>query len=293
MRLRLTKLFKYLEVCFFSCFLAYGLANCSSSEGENDIKTIDQGTLKDHGSSNQRLDTETLPILDQSVDLLLSDLKVTYSDHKVVPVEDSNVPPMPDKAVNLPDKAIPDLPKPDLGDPCLRAASPECWDISAIFFKTDFELYPVEALGQVVADGQKVYGYLDGTKDDTYTTPGYICLPYYSTPKPQPLTWDIERIPIDEKTYKILVRGRSDQDCDKGQALNSGEVEINMARGWKITETIKCQITDDSDKQGPAHPAFCIVRSHKISWQSGTTCGGCCNCPDGANVNIEVIATKE
>jgi hypothetical protein len=203
--------------------------------------------------------------------------------------------PSPDKAHPAMDKAkSPDEAalKPDTG--CV-AASSSCWDVSGVFSKTDFNYYPVMIFNQTVGDNQKIYALLDGSQDDSYSAPGYICSGYYTEPQPKPQAWFIERKFVSSTSYRLLVRGQSAPDCSLGQPTSAGEVQINMARGWSITQNVSCVVAaDNASSNGVAISTWCTVDMAKgiVSWQAGSLCGGCCSCPDGAYVSIEVRIDK-
>ena len=195
----------------------------------------------------------------------------------------------------------PGSPVADTLSPC-GTASPTCWDVSAVFSKTDVEWheYSPQIFNTPVADGQTVYALLDGTSDDTYAEPLFFpsgqCTNWEPAPFNTPRTWDIERKRIDPGKYRILVRGSGDADCNYGpiQPECSGDVEINLNRGWKIINEISCSVTTDTvDSNGVLIPTYCKVdqAGGKISWRSGSSCGGCCACPRGASVNIEVVVS--
>jgi len=98
-----------------------------------------------------------------------------------------------------------------------------------------------------------------------------------------------------KSTYRILVRGQSDRDCGRGQPDCSGEIAINKKSGWKIVKMVKCTVSKDNGNHGVTIPTYCNVDPKQgfISWRSGSTCGGCCACPDGAGVGIEVLVSNK
>jgi len=126
--------------------------------------------------------------------------------------------------------------KPEAGstpDFALKPDAPAAiWEVSAVFFQTDFEAYPVEIFGSQANDNQIITALLDGTSDDTYDAPLYSCGGYSNAPKAR--TWDIERKYHNASKYRILVRGQSDADCGKSTNSScSGEVKVNSSSGWK------------------------------------------------------------
>ena len=189
--------------------------------------------------------------------------------------------------------------------PCGKA-SPTCWDVSAVFHKTDVEYpqypqYSPQIFDKVTTDGQTVHALLDGTSDNTYAEPLYTpsnqCASWIPSPFNTPRTWDIERKLISPGTYKILVRGSGAADCAQGgiQPDCSGEVRINLKRGWRIDKEIFCSVTTDTMSSNNVFiPTHCTVDKAvgTISWRSGSSCGGCCACPKGASVKIEVVVSK-
>lgn len=146
--------------------------------------------------------------------------------------------------------------------------------------------------GQTVADGQKVYALLTA-EDSTYSEPAMTCAGWGGVTAARARTWHIERKKTSSTVYHLLVRGISDADCSKGQSVNAGEIQVNAARGWKITQTVSCAVMSDVADQGQI-TTFCTVdgATGRIRWQAGSTCGGCCACPDGAHVGIDVVVSK-
>ena len=170
------------------------------------------------------------------------------------------------------------------------------WDISAQFTVTDFEYKSnqLQIFGNIAKDGKTYYAEFDGNSDDTYTKSYRLCSyneKYYYYPD----AWDIERKYIAPNKYKILVRGGSDADCGRGQPQNSGWIKLNPESGWKITKINKCSVSSDSyNSNNKLIDTYCEVNKEEgiVTWQSGSNCGGCCLCPDGAGVNIEIIVEK-
>jgi hypothetical protein len=172
----------------------------------------------------------------------------------------------------------------------------QTWDIAAVFNVTNFEYDndELQIFGKTVKDGEIVYAQLDGTSDDTYTVSYRYC-PYNGKYYYYPDAWDIERKSINENKYQIIVRGRSDADCGKGQPQNTGLIKINPNSGWKITEVNKCKVSSDTyDSNNVLIDTYCEVDKENgiIKWQSGSGCGGCCLCADGAIVEINVTLEK-
>jgi hypothetical protein len=175
-------------------------------------------------------------------------------------------------------------------DVACGAPSAQCWDVAAMFQKTDFEntAYAPQIFGQAVADNQKAYALLDGAQDDSYEQHPIACGGTRAE------SWDIERKLVSATSYRILVRGGSAPDCGKGQPVSAGSVEVNAARGWKIAQAVRCDASADNSGWGVTIPTYCTVDKLQgtISWQAGSTCTGCCACPDGAGVDIEVVVSK-
>lgn len=169
-------------------------------------------------------------------------------------------------------------------------------DVLAQFSKTDYEYDPkqLQIFGNIAKDGKTYSANLDGSSDDTYTTSYRYC-PYDGKYHYYPDAWDIERKYVSPTKYKILVRGNSDADCGKGQPQNTGWIKLNPKSGWRITEVNKCSVSSDTyNSNSKLIDTYCKVDKKQgiIEWQSGSTCGGCCSCPGGASVNIEVIVEK-
>jgi hypothetical protein len=145
--------------------------------------------------------------------------------------------------------------------------------------------------GAAPAVGQKVYALLDGTSDDTYVTQKVDCLinpSYY-----QPQTWHVERKPAAPSSYRLLVRGRSDSDCVLGQPESRGELGVNTERRWKVQRLNRCTVAEDTlDSNGVLIATYCQLQGSTISWRSGSACRGCCSCPDGALVDIDVLVSR-
>lgn len=176
------------------------------------------------------------------------------------------------------------------------AAGASCWDVSATFTASDFAMDPASLgiFGAQVINNQSVYALFDGTEDNTYSEVNpYDCPPYY-TGAIRARAWAVERKRIDASTYRILVRGISDADCNRGQPKSAGHIELNLARGWTLSATTSCSVvTDTMNSNNVLIPTFCTVdaAAGTITWQSGSTCGGCCACADGAGVGIDVTVT--
>ncbi len=169
------------------------------------------------------------------------------------------------------------------------------WDISAQFTTTDYEYNSnqLQIFGNVAKDGETYYADLNAS-DNTYTTSNRYCS-YDGKYRYYPDAWDIERKYINSNKYKILVRGRSDADCGKGQPQNAGWIKSNPDSDWKITKVVKCSINSDTySSNNVLIDTYCNVNKTigKIEWQSGSGCGGCCLCPDGAGVDIDIVVEK-
>lgn len=213
------------------------------------------------------------------------------------PPEDLPAAPREIQAVDQPlsDLLQPDQRRPDQSAPTpdvsCATASAACWDVSGVLTKTDYDAsgFPPKIFGVSVADNQTVHAFLDGAQDATYAESSEVC------GLSRARTWHVERKAVSAASYKLLVRGTSDKDCPGGQPVSAGEIRVNAARGWKITQTIQCSVSGDTSASGGVLiSTFCTVEqaSGKISWQAGSTCGGCCGCPDGAVVNIEVVLSR-
>jgi hypothetical protein len=197
-----------------------------------------------------------------------------------------------------PDTSPPeDGPRPDKGsgDAFCGPASASCWDVWAQFTKTDCAYFQPQIFGQKIVLNQKTYAIFDGREDNTYMEDKEE-LPSGCTTA-RAMTWHIERKRRAAHTYALLVRGISDADCwsyCKRQPWCAGEIQLNTARGWKITQKVKCSIATDNNNYNVTIPTYCDapIGQGKISWQSGSACGGCCGCPDGAVVDIEVVVSN-
>ena len=181
-----------------------------------------------------------------------------------------------------------------LDNDCDGVVDEDC--VSGVFFRSDFAINPQQKqiFGQVVTDGQVISARLDGTEDNTFSEVAQYCA-YSHTTLVRNEAWDIERKRIDLNTYKILVRGGSKADCYLGQPISTGEVKINPAHGWKISQTVRCGVSEDIYSSNYVIiPTWCTVDlvNGIISWQSGSTCNGCCACADGAPVDIEVLVSR-
>jgi len=173
----------------------------------------------------------------------------------------------------------------------VAVAGPACHDVAGVFAKTDFEMVAgqVQIFGLPVEDNVTVYAFLNGESDDTYTTANDNC------GNESPTGWDIERRFVNGNTYQLLVRGESDSDCGKGQPCCAGTLEINLDRGWQIVEVAKCTASQDGPQSnGVLIDTWCEADelTGLVTWQSGSTCGGCCACADGGGVHIDVTVAK-
>lgn len=205
--------------------------------------------------------------------------------------------------------------KEPVSDDCATRGLPadeSCWDVAA---ELTVAHYPrdrqngLHVFGQRVTAGQKVYAFLDGTSDQTYsTTTGYCDYQKGTTFVFSP-GWDIERR-FDPKSgaVTIAVRGRSDTDCKDfratGAAQSAGAIAVNPARGWQLAgDATVCRVTGAASATGMDHwsrPVFCDVDpgAGTTRWQSGQMCGtaaapDCCLCPDAADVDITVGVRRD
>lgn len=152
----------------------------------------------------------------------------------------------------------------------------------------------LQIFGRIVMEGEITSVKLDGSSDDTYTTSNRYC-GYDGNYYDYPDAWDIERKHINDNKYRILVRGGSESDCGKGQPQNTGWIQLNPENDWKITQVSKCSISEDTkSSNGILIDTYCRVNNNRkaIEWQSGSNCGGCCACPNGAGVDIEFTIEK-
>jgi hypothetical protein len=162
--------------------------------------------------------------------------------------------------------------------------------------------------------GQKVYAFLDGTNDQTYTTTQGYCDYQKGTTFVLSPGWDIERrYDVKSGAYSLSVRGRSDADCAffraTGPAQCSGSIAVNAARGWRIASGGNvCLVPGTLPGGAPgapvtdywSRPIFCQVDpgAGTTRWQSGQHCGtasapDCCKCPDAADVNITIGLVRD
>ena len=191
-----------------------------------------------------------------------------------------------------------------------KPADENCWDVSASFGVANYARdgkNGLHAFGQVVPVGKRVYAFLDGSTDETYTTTQGHCSYKQGTTFVYSPGWDIERKYDPKSGYTILVRGRSQTDCNAlgqflplGAALCSGVITLNHDRGWRmVSDGSKCDVSgrwkasDTTDSFG--RRVFCSVDSGAgtTSWEASATCGTvsaplCCGCPEAANVDIKL-----
>lgn len=168
--------------------------------------------------------------------------------------------------------------------------------ISGSFLKTDFayEAKGSHVFGQAAEDGEIYYAELDGTSDDTTITTREYCGwdgRYYD----YPTGWNMERKAVSKDKYEIKVYGLSAPDCSLGQPQNTGWFKLDPDSGWKITDTIKCKVNTDNNSNGEIIDTYCDVdeAAGEVKWQSGSMCGGCCACANGAVVEIDVMVERE
>jgi hypothetical protein len=163
------------------------------------------------------------------------------------------------------------------------------YDLSGNFTKTDFE-YDANSnkiFGTVAKDGQTYYGKLDGTSDNTFATTGETCDGRTGYAK----GWVMERKYVSANKYQVQIMGHSKSDCGLGSPESSGWIKLNSQSGWKITDTIKCEI---NHSRGNVIDTYCTVNKDtgEIKWRAGSDCYGCCACGDGAGVDIKVTVEK-
>lgn len=168
-----------------------------------------------------------------------------------------------------------------------------CWDVSAVFSRTDFPVVPtaLSIFGRQVVDGETVHAFLDA-QDASYATTTTQCS--FGGPRMTPEAWFIERKTVDSNTYQLLVRGVSEADCGLSRPSCTGQITVNPQSGWRLSQTVRCNV--EADNAGLS--TYCNVDPAQgtISWQSGSSCGGavpdCCACSDGARVDIEVVVSR-
>jgi len=103
--------------------------------------------------------------------------------------------------------------------------------------------------------------------------------------------WYVEKIPLGDGRYRLIVNGVSKADCTYGKSYVSGEVTLNPQGPWRITGTGSCRA--DADERPPFHETYCTVTATSVRFASGdNTCGGCCACEDSGNLNINVTVEK-
>jgi len=260
-----------------SLALAAALAGCSFNS---------QGILPPVGDGrpaadiNKHPQPDTNPLLDSKPAKKDAKQRDTFAPPDVKLPADGQ-PPKPD-AKQRDSQPLLDI-KPPTDAPVLG------WDISAVFTETHYNVYPVEIFSQKVNENQQVKVKLDGGKDSTYTAHKFTCKGHY-TDKMKVQTWDIERKKVSKNAYNILVRGYSAEDCTRGQPVCAGKITLNPLSAWKIAKVQKCKIIKDSAGWGKVIPTHCTVDKAKgtVAWQSGSSCPKCCECPEGALVDIEL-----
>ena len=198
-----------------------------------------------------------------------------------------------------------------------KPADESCWDVSAVFSVANYSRDDKNGLhifGQVVPVGQRVYAFLDGSSDQTYTTTEGHCDYDKGTTFVFSPGWDIERKYDPKSGYTVSVRGRSLEDClpsgtvspfgvdvrPLGPALCSGVVTLNPDRGWRmVSDGSTCNVSgrrkagDTTDSFG--RKIYCDVNpgARTTSWQAGNgRCGPvtapeCCRCPEVGDVDIK------
>lgn len=170
------------------------------------------------------------------------------------------------------------------------------YDIAGSFTRADFP-YVAGAnriFSQVARDGEVYQAKLDGDEDRTFQRTDRYC-GYDQQSHGYPDGWYMERKQVATDKYRILVAGYSKPDCGLGQPQNTGWFKLNPTSNWKITEAVKCNIMADNDSNGQVIETYCTVNrdTGEVKWQSGSLCGGCCACGDGALVDIEVVVEKK
>jgi hypothetical protein len=167
------------------------------------------------------------------------------------------------------------------------------WDVAASFKIAKWKAHTPQIWGADSVDGATYYVKLSES-DNTYTTYNRYCS-FDGRNSDYPDSWHIERKYISNNKYKILVRGKSTPDCDVGQPQNKGFVKLNPESGWKITSVNKCIVSEDTQSSNDVFiTTWCMADEANgvVTWQSGSTCTGCCVCGEGALVDIEFIVEK-
>jgi hypothetical protein len=166
--------------------------------------------------------------------------------------------------------------------------SPQCWDVAGTFTQLDFPRS--EGSTRIFATkptlGETVWANFDA-EDSTYVESAEVCM---MVARKVPESWFIERKRVDGDTWKLTVRGISAADCGRKRAGSAGRLAINGDRGWKIIGTPICHITDDAPQN-----THCTVDVDKgtVDFKSGSPCGQCCTCADGAGLDIQLQVARQ
>jgi hypothetical protein len=167
------------------------------------------------------------------------------------------------------------------------------WDVAASFKTSKWKAYTPQIWGADSVDAATYYAKFTES-DNTYRTYNRYC-PFDGRYKEYLDTWHIERKYISSDKYTVLVRGQSTPDCDVGQPQNKGFIRLNPESGWRITAVNKCIVSEDNQaSNGVFISTWCMadVVNGVVTWQSGSTCAGCCVCGEGALVDIELTVEK-
>ena len=166
--------------------------------------------------------------------------------------------------------------------------SPQCWDVGGTFTQLDFPRSDGSTrIFQTKPNlGETVWASLDA-EDATYVQSAETCS---MMARQVPESWFIERKRKGD-AWTITVRGISASDCGRKRATAAGRLAFNGDRGWKIVGSPKCDFTDDAT----VADTHCTVdvANGTVDFKSGSPCGQCCACADGAFLDIAVDVAQQ
>lgn len=173
---------------------------------------------------------------------------------------------------------------------CIKQGTSD-WDVSVRFDKARQGLfYPFSASAGMLGTE---YRAMLNAEDNIYADMPYAesCPSYWNADQSarRAKGWYVERKKISDDKYKILIRGTAPADCNyREYGYVKGELNINSANGWIISNIIKC----NAQKSNKRQETYCNAGSTYVKFAGGNDCGGCCACADSGSVDIELIVER-
>jgi len=97
--------------------------------------------------------------------------------------------------------------------------------------------------------------------------------------------WYVERKYVSQSRSEIIIRGQA-----AGRANPMGEILVNPANHWKISQVSSCGV--QSDQSNPPRATYCTSDDTTVHFAGAGDCGGSCACEDSGGLNIDLIVEQ-